>query len=51
MPNDGAMSLIQNIFRETPGLLTSLMGLAVIWAVFLFLATRVVERREYVLEQ
>ena len=51
MPNDGAMSLIQNIFRETPGLLTSLMGLAVIWAVFLFMATRVVERREYVLEQ
>ncbi|MBA3639378.1 MAG: ABC transporter permease [Acidobacteriota bacterium] len=51
MPNDGAMSLIQNIFRETPGLMTSLLGLAVIWAVFLALATRVVERREYVLEQ
>ncbi|MDQ3488256.1 MAG: ABC transporter permease, partial [Acidobacteriota bacterium] len=51
MPNDGAMSLIQNIFRETPSLLTSLLGLAVIWAVFLTLATRVVERREYVLEQ
>ena len=51
MPNDGAMSLIQNIFRETPSLLTSLLGLVVIWAVFLALATRVVERREYVLEQ
>ena len=51
MPNDGAMSLIQNIFRETPSLLTSLLGLAVIWVVFLALATRVVERREYVLEQ
>lgn len=51
MPNDGAMSLIQNIFRETPSLLTSLLGLAVIWAVFLLMATRVVERREYVLEQ
>ena len=51
MPNDGAMSLIQNIFRETPSLMTSLVGLFVIWAVFLALATRVVERREYVLEQ
>ena len=51
MPNDGAMSMIQSIFRETPGLVTSLIGLAVIWAVFLALATRVVERREYVLEQ
>jgi len=51
MPNDGAMSLIQNIFRESPSLATSLLGLAVIWAVFLALATRVVERREYVLEQ
>ncbi len=51
MPNDGAMSLIQNIFRETPSLWTSLLGLAVIWVVFLGLATRVVESREYVLEQ
>jgi ABC-type transport system involved in multi-copper enzyme maturation permease subunit len=51
MPNDGAMSLLQNIFRETPSLFTALLGLAVIWAVFLALATRVVERREYVLEQ
>ena len=51
MPNDSTMSLIQNIFRETPSLATSLFGLAVIWAVFLGLAARVVERREYVLEQ
>lgn len=51
MPNDTAMSLIQNIFRETPSLATSLLGLAVIWAVFLGLAAWVVERREYVLEQ
>jgi ABC-type multidrug transport system permease subunit len=51
MPNDGAMSMIQSIFRETPSLATSLVGLIVIWAVFLTLATRVVERREYVLEQ
>jgi ABC-type transport system involved in multi-copper enzyme maturation permease subunit len=51
MPNDSTMSLIQNIFRETPGLVPSLLGLVVIWAVFLGLAAWVVERREYVLEQ
>ncbi|CAN5815514.1 hypothetical protein BH24ACI5_BH24ACI5_01340 [soil metagenome] len=51
MPNDSTMSLIQNIFRETPSLATSLLGLLVIWAVFLAMAARVVERREYVLEQ
>jgi len=51
MPNDGAMSLIQNMLRETPSLATALLGLAVVWAVSLALATRVVERREYVLEQ
>jgi len=51
MPNDTAVSLLQNIFRENPSLATSLLGLAVIWAVFLALAAWVVERREYVLEQ
>lgn len=51
MPNDGVVSLIQGIFRESPGLLASLFWLAVIWAVFLGLAAWVVERREYVLEQ
>lgn len=51
MPSDNVISLIQGIFRDTPGLVTSLVSLAVIWAVFLFLAARSVERREYVLEQ
>lgn len=51
MPNDGVVSLIQGIFRESPGLFTSLSWLAVIWAVFLGLAAWIVERREYVLEQ
>jgi ABC-type transport system involved in multi-copper enzyme maturation permease subunit len=51
MPNDTTMSLLQNIFRENPSLTTSLVGLVVIWAVFLALAAWVVERREYVLEQ
>jgi ABC-type transport system involved in multi-copper enzyme maturation permease subunit len=51
MPNDGALSMIQGIFRDNPGLWTALLGLLVIWAVFLALASWVVERKEYVLEQ
>ena len=51
MPNDGALSLIQNIFRETPSLLTSLVSLFAIWLLFLALAGWIIERKEYVLEQ
>ena len=51
MPNDSLMSLIQGVFRESPTLFGSLLGLALIWGVFLWLAAWVVERREYVLEQ
>jgi ABC-type transport system involved in multi-copper enzyme maturation permease subunit len=51
MPNDGAISLIQSIFRETPGLATSLLSLFAIWLIFLTLAGWVIERKEYVLEQ
>ena len=51
MPTDGVISLIQGIFRESPGLFASLFWLAVIWALFLGLAAWIVERREYVLEQ
>lgn len=51
MPNDGVVSLIQGIFRESPGVFTSLFWLAMIWALFLGLAAWIVERREYVLEQ
>ena len=51
MPRDGALSMIQGIFRETPGLAVSLLALGGIWLVFLALAGRVVERKEYVLEQ
>ena len=46
----GARALLQ-IFREVPPLSTSLIGLAVIVGVGLWLAGRTVERREYVLEQ
>jgi ABC-type transport system involved in multi-copper enzyme maturation permease subunit len=51
MPKDSTLSLIQGIFRETPGLATSLFGLFIIWACFLALAAWIVERKEYVLEQ
>jgi ABC-type transport system involved in multi-copper enzyme maturation permease subunit len=51
MPNDGAISLIQSIFRETPSLFTSLISLFAIWLGFLGLAGWVIERKEYVLEQ
>jgi ABC-type transport system involved in multi-copper enzyme maturation permease subunit len=51
MPQDGAMSMLQAVFRDTPPALTCLGSLAVFWVLFLFLATRTVDRREYVLEQ
>ena len=51
MPNDGALSLLQGVFRDTPSLFTSLFWLFVIWLVFLAFAGWVVERKEYVLEQ
>jgi len=51
MPSDGAVSLIQSVFQETPTLATSVFSLVAIWAVFLWLAARTVERKEYVLEQ
>ena len=51
MPNDSVVSMIQGIFRETPSLAESLIWLAVILVVFLWLAAVSVERKEYVLEQ
>jgi ABC-type transport system involved in multi-copper enzyme maturation permease subunit len=51
MPSDSVLSLIQGIFRETPGLTTSLLGLGIILVVFLAAAVWAVERREYILEQ
>jgi ABC-type transport system involved in multi-copper enzyme maturation permease subunit len=51
MPSDSMLSLIQGFFRESPTLLGSLVGLALIWGGFLWLAAWVVARREYVLEQ
>ena len=51
MPSNSPLSLIQDLFREVPALSTSLIGLALITLVFLWLAARTVARREYVLEQ
>jgi ABC-2 type transport system permease protein len=51
MPNDGVVSLIQGIFRETPSLGESLVWLLVILLGFLWAAAVSVERKEYVLEQ
>ena len=51
MPSDGVVSMIQGLFRETPGLLASLFWLGVILAVFLSWGARIVSRKEYVLEQ
>jgi hypothetical protein len=51
MPNDSAMSAIQALFHESPSLSASLLGLAFIGGVSLWLAGRAVATREYVLEQ
>jgi ABC-type transport system involved in multi-copper enzyme maturation permease subunit len=51
MPNDGIVSLVQSIFRQTPSLGTAMVALAVIVVGLLALAASTVERREYVLEQ
>jgi ABC-2 type transport system permease protein len=51
MPQEGVVSMFQAIVRDTPTLASSLFWLAVIWAGFLALGMRAVERREYVLEQ
>lgn len=51
MPSDSPLSLIQGIFRETPLLWESLLWLAGIALVCLWLGARAVARREYILEQ
>jgi ABC-type transport system involved in multi-copper enzyme maturation permease subunit len=51
MPSQGVSTLLQSFFKDNPSLWTCLAGLTVILVVSLALATRAVERREYVLEQ
>jgi len=51
MPQDSAVSLVLQLFREVPTIPVSLVSLAVIIGVTLWGAGRAVEQREYVLEQ
>ena len=51
MPSEGVVSLLQGVFRDTPPAAVSLAWLAVYVVVFLYLAARTVERKEYMLEQ
>lgn len=54
MPQDSGTSVLQSILQvlgPPPSVWSSLVWLAVIWVTGLALATRVVERREYVLDQ
>jgi hypothetical protein len=51
MPQDSVTSLFSSIFQESPSLPVSLATLLIFWALFLWAAVRIVEHREYVLEQ
>jgi ABC-2 type transport system permease protein len=51
MPADGAMSVLQSLFGQAPSVALSIGWLAAYLVFFLVLAARIVERREYVLEQ
>ena len=51
MPSDGVASLLQGMFRETPSAAVCLTWLFAFLVGFLYVATRVVERKEYILEQ
>ncbi|MBP1635922.1 MAG: ABC-type transport system involved in multi-copper enzyme maturation, permease component [Acidobacteria bacterium] len=51
MPQDSTLSFLQAVMKGNLPAGWSLFWLVAIWAVFLYLAARTVERREYVLEQ
>jgi ABC-type transport system involved in multi-copper enzyme maturation permease subunit len=51
MPSDNVVSLLQSLFKETIPAWQAALTLAAILVVALAVATRAVERREYVLEQ
>ena len=51
MPSEGVVSILQGMFRDTPPAAVALGWLVVYVVVFLYLAARTVERKEYVLEQ
>jgi ABC-type transport system involved in multi-copper enzyme maturation permease subunit len=51
MPSDNLMSVLQSVFKDSVSAWQSALTLAALLVVALALATRAVERREYVLEQ
>jgi len=51
MPSDGVTSVLQSMFRENPPAWVCLLWLFAFLGGFLYLATRVVEKKEYILEQ
>jgi ABC-2 type transport system permease protein len=51
MPSDGVVSILQGMFRDTPAIWVCLMWLTIYVVVFLYLAARTVDRKEYILEQ
>jgi ABC-type Na+ efflux pump permease subunit len=51
MPSEGVVSILQGMFRDTPPPAVSIAWLMAYLVIFLYLAARTVERKEYVLEQ
>jgi len=51
MPSDGVVSILQGMFRDTPEASVCLTWLTVYLVVFLYLAAKTVDRKEYILEQ
>ena len=51
MPANTTMSMLQTFFQESPGFLRAIVTLAAIGIGCLWLGTRAIERKEYVLEQ
>jgi len=51
LPADSTIAMLQSLFLETPGLLESLVWMAAIEVICLWVAARSVARKEYVLEQ
>lgn len=51
MPSDGVVSILQGMFRDTPPVSVCLTWLTIYVVVFLYLAAKTVDRKEYILEQ
>ncbi|HUQ86727.1 MAG TPA: ABC transporter permease subunit [Vicinamibacterales bacterium] len=51
MPSEGVTSILQGIYKDNPPAWVCLAWLFAYLGVFLYMATRVVEKKEYILEQ